>query len=124
MRFLTIGSTISLGLLLIGTFILWGLNLFIAIGLVLGTAVGIGKTFFSAKVLSGLLRNEASSRSVTLLNLIFYVMSWGIIIFLFVIAYKLDVSLLLALAAGILIIPFVLLIYAVVRGAGLIKPER
>ncbi|MEI6602734.1 MAG: hypothetical protein WCL54_04545 [Clostridia bacterium] len=123
MRFLIIGSAISLAVFLMGSFFLWGLSHLVIIGLALGALIGIGKSLLTSRVVTGLLRKDASSRSVTLLNIIFYILSWVIIIFLFVIAMKIATQLLLALAAGILIVPLVMMVYAVLKGAGIIRPD-
>ena len=122
-RLLIVGSVISMAFFLLGSIAIWGLNLFIVIGLVIGVIIGLGKTHFSAIILSGLLHKEASSTSVTLLNLIFYFLSWGVILFLFILAYKITLFLLIAMAAGIIIIPLVLTVYGVLKGAGIIKYE-
>ncbi len=124
LRFIIIGSAISLGAFLLGSVIIWGLNLFIIIGLALGAVIGVSKIQLSARVLAGLFRNEASSKHSTFLNLVFYFLSWVVIILLFFIAYKIALNALIALATGILLIPLVLLVYAVLKGAGLIRMDR
>jgi len=112
LRFIIIGSAISLGAFLLGSVIIWGLNLFIIIGLALGAVIGVSKIQLSARVLAGLFRNEASNKNSTLLNLVFYFLSWIVIILLFFVAYKIALNALIALATGILLIPLVLLVYA------------
>ena len=124
LRFIIIGSAISLGAFLLGSVIIWGLNLFIIIGLALGAVIGVSKIQLSARVLAGLFRNEASNKNSTLLNLVFYFLSWIVIILLFFVAYKIALNALIALATGILLIPLVLLVYAVLKGAGLIRMDR
>ena len=121
LRFILIGSAISLSLIIFATIYIYGMNLLITLGLIIGSVIGIAKIQFSAKVFSGLIRNDESGKSVTLLNIFYYLLSWGVIILLFMIAYKIALSLLIALAGGILLVPMLLLVYSVVKGAGLLK---
>jgi len=123
LRLCLFGSAICLLVFILGSIAMWGLNVIIILGLVGGTLIGVLKTQFSAVVLFGLIKNNSSSKKITVLNLMLYMLSWGIIIFMFILANNFSTSLLFALVAGISVVPLVFMIYGILRGAGLVKYE-